>query len=108
MPSVLTFTPQSGPAVGISFCLIIVRLGHIFPVARDETWHMSSRTSASHPTASNLTTISFRKVEAKQDASLGESEDHPMGTLDSQKQEYVKDPDLQKVIRAPISLPNPV
>ena len=108
MPSVLTFTPQSSPAVGISFCLIIVRLGHIFPVARDETWHMSSPTPASHPTTSNLTTISFGKVEAKQDASPGESEDHPMGTLDSRKQEYVNDSELLKVIRASITLPTPV
>ena len=107
LPS-LTSTLQSGPAVGICFCLIIVRLGHVFAVARDETWHMSSSTPASHPTTSNLTSISFRKVEVKQDTSLGESEDYPMGTLDSQKQEYVNDSDLPEVIRASVALPTPV
>ena len=109
IPFVTHLRLQSGPAVGICFCLIIVRLGHVFPVAREETWHMSNHTPASHPTASDLKTISFRKVEAKQDTFLGESEDHPMGTLDSQKQEYFNETDdLPKVIRASISLPNPV
>jgi len=38
---VYIFLAMTGPAVGISFCLIIVRLGQVLPEQRDESWHMS-------------------------------------------------------------------
>lgn len=97
-------TLQSGPAAGISFCLIIVRLGHVSPVARDETWHSS--TLASRPSASDPIPLSFAQVKVQQDTCPSESENLPMEALESQKHEYINPPgDLPKVVQTSTPLP---
>lgn len=42
-----TFLDMTSPAVGISFCLIIVRLGSISPQVRDDSWESTQRTRSS-------------------------------------------------------------
>jgi len=43
----VTFLHMTGPVVGISFCLIIVRLGAITAEVREDTWASSQRSRAS-------------------------------------------------------------
>lgn len=42
-----TFLDMTSPAIGISFCLIIVRLGAIAPEVREDSWESSQRSRAS-------------------------------------------------------------
>ena len=75
--------PQTSPAVGISFCLIIVRLGQILPETRDETRQLSEsvRPPVSRPSAPDQVAISFTQVKIQRDVYVSETEDLPMGTL---------------------------
>ena len=43
MPNILV---QTSPVVGISFCLIIVRLGAMAPEVREDSWESSQRSHA--------------------------------------------------------------
>ena len=54
--------PQTGPAVGISFCLIIVRLGQVLPEQRHESWHMSFHTPGIQSRGPDEVSISFSHV----------------------------------------------
>jgi len=98
-------TSQSSPILGICFCLIIVRLGQVFPVAQEETWHPSIHTPSSRSRGSNRVSVSFPKVDIRQDVCEGDSKDFPMETLESQKQEYVgSSNEPPKVFRPSLSL----
>lgn len=100
--------PQSGPAVGISFCLIIVRLGRILPEARDNTLEVSIRTPASRSRPPDHLAVSFPQVEAQRNVWVRGSNDLPMGSLESQKREYVdSSSDLPKPLRPSLSLSTP-
>ena len=44
MPNILV---QTSPVVGISFCLIIVRLGAMSPEVREDSWGISQRSRSS-------------------------------------------------------------
>ena len=103
-------SPQTSPAVGISFCLIIVRLGHILPGSQEGSRYLSgsSRTPASRTTGPDPVAVSFTQVKVQRDVYVGESEDHPMETLEPQKEGYV-DPSgsLPKIIRTSPSLSAP-
>ena len=98
---------QTSPAVGISFCLIIVRLSRILPEAQDGTRHLSGsgRTPASRTAGPDQVAVSFTQVKIQRDVFVSESENHPMETLDSQKEGYDVDSsdDSPRVFRS--SLP---
>jgi hypothetical protein len=85
-PHVHTLTslnhPQTGPVVGISFCLIIVRLGYAPAETQDETWHVSFRV----PTVSDQDSLSFAQSKAQRDVYTSESKDIPIVTSKSQRQ----------------------
>lgn len=95
-------SPQSSPAVGIAFCLIIVRLGHILPEAREDTWEASSRTPSFRTRPSGQVAIEFPKIEVQQEVYTGEPEGFPMESLESGKQDYVNSADdLRKTFPPP-------
>jgi len=102
---------QSGPAVGISFCLIIVRLGRVLPDARDKTWEASIRTPASRTRVPDQLALSFPKTEVQRnvDVWVNGSKDLPMGSLEFQKQGYVDSSGSSpKTLRSFLSLSAPV
>jgi len=114
-PSVVPFTRahvltppnllQTNPAVGISFCLIIVRLGRILPETRDETWRMSTRTPSSRTPGSDPFVVPFAQVKVQRDVYVSSSCGSPAETLVSQKRGYVNPShDLPKIIRASLNL----
>ena len=115
--SVLTFAgvhvlilhnPQSSPVLGICFCLIIVRLGKVLPVAQEETWHASIRTPSSRTPGSGRFSVSFPKVEVRRGVYVSDSGGFPMEALESQKGEYVDSSNgSPKVFRSSVSLPTP-
>ena len=78
--------PQTGPAVGISFCLIIVRLGRTLPEAQDETWHISFHTPASQVSTSDQVAVSFEQDKVQRDVHTNEPTPFPMGTLKSSQE----------------------
>lgn len=80
--------PQTGPVVGISFCLIIARLGQILPEVQDETWHVSLRAPASRTPASGQAALPLAQAGGKRDVYVDELKDLPTGTSESQKQEF--------------------
>jgi len=80
-----TFLAMSSPAVGISFCLIIVRLGDVVPVARDDTWDVSVHNQASRTGGSGRIAVSFPKVKVQQDVYVSESEDFPTRASEAQE-----------------------
>jgi len=93
--------PQSSPAVGISFCLIIVRLGHVLPVAREETCDASFYAPASRTGASGRVAVSFPQVNVQRDVYVSESKDFPMGAPEARERGRVNSPtDLPKVFRS--------
>ena len=81
--------PQSSPAVGISFCLIIVRLGRVLPVAREETWDASVCTPASRTGESGQVAVEFPQIKVQRDVYVSESKDFPMGSLEARERGYV-------------------
>ncbi|KAF9644526.1 hypothetical protein BDM02DRAFT_3121771 [Thelephora ganbajun] len=100
-----TFLLVISPVIGISFCLIIVRLGHVLPKARSESWRMSIRTPGSRTTGSDKVGVSFTQLKVRRDVFVSESTDTPTGTMESHKQEYVNpSDDLPGVIRASLDL----
>ncbi|KAF9646494.1 hypothetical protein BDM02DRAFT_3270923 [Thelephora ganbajun] len=101
-----TSLAMTGPAVGISFCLIIVRLGHILPEAREESWHMSVRIPGSRTPGSDQVGGSFAQIKVQRDVFASDSTDFRVETLESQKHGRVDPPDdVSKVIRASLNLP---
>jgi len=74
-----TFLDMSSPALGISFCLIIVRLGTITPQSRKASWGDSQRSRssrmlpASDPRHSELP-IPLERVKVKEDMYVSRSE----------------------------------
>jgi len=97
----LVKSPQSSPAVGISFCLIIVRLGHVLPVAREESWDTSAYTPASRTGGSGRVAVSFPQIKIRRDVYVNESKDLPMGTLEAQERGYVNSSaGLPKIFRS--------
>ena len=97
---------QTSPAVGISFCLIIVRLGRILPEAREESWNMSVRTPIWRSFTTDRLAVSYPQVKIQKDVYVGGPEDFPMGT-ESQKEGYVDSlSDLPKVYH-PSHSPSP-
>jgi len=102
----LAKSPQISPAVGISFCLIIVRLSHILPQARDEPWHASVRTQPAPRTqGSDHATIQFSQVGDQRDTYTSEPREIAIEVLDSRKQGCVHSSgDPSKIIRASLNL----
>jgi len=93
----LMFFRMTSPAAGISFCIIIVRLGRILPEIRDETWQISIR-APPRPQRSEQLVPPFSRVEIQREVYVEDSRDFPAETLVSQKQEYANSAgDLQKV-----------
>jgi len=87
----ITFLAMTSPAVGISFCLIIVRLGQILPGSRNETWHVSVHTpSVRLPGTSPLagSFASFAQIQVQPDVFVSRSKEYTTETLESQKQQY--------------------
>ena len=75
-PPHLVKSPRSSPVVGMSFCLIVVRLGQIHPEARDEIW--------------------YRLVSPGRDSAgcvHEQIERLPMGASEPRKQEYMDSSD---------------
>jgi hypothetical protein len=76
MPNTLM---QTSPAVGISFCLIIVRLGATNPEAREDSWECSQRSQTSRvlpfsgPQLSRLP-VPLDRVKVERDVYVSESE----------------------------------
>ena len=98
--------PQSGPAAGISFCLIIVRLGHVLPEPQDETWCTSIRTPAPRRSVSTRVAVLFPQVHVQRDVYMSGSKGFSTGTLESRNQGSVDSSgDLPKVARASPSPP---
>ena len=99
-------SPQSGPAVGISFCLIIVRLGKVLPEARDKTLEVSIRTPASRTPVPDRLAISFPQVDGQQDTWVSGPKDLPMRRLGSRTEGYGDSSgDLSKPLRSSLSTP---
>ena len=82
IPPVETFfsyssRPQTGPTVGISFCLIIVRLGQVLPGSQEESWQMSIPTSGRTQTPGAGARFSgMRQTDSK----IAHSDDHLVTT----------------------------
>jgi len=79
------FLPMSSPALGISFCLIIVRLGRVHPEPRDETWPTYLRSPASRTLTSSRSAITSPQIQVQRDVYTSDSRDFSTGTLESQK-----------------------
>jgi hypothetical protein len=119
LPSALTFVrvhvltssnpPQTSPAIGISFCLILARLGRLLHEVQDETWHVSVRwASALQTRASDQVAVSLAQVKVQSDVRVSEPTDSPIQTLESGKQGYVDSPgDLSEISRTSLSHPSP-
>ena len=91
--------------MGISFCLIIVRLGRILPEAREESWNMSVRAPVWRSAAIDRLTVSYPQVKIQKDVYVTGPEDFPMG-IKSQKEGYVDSlSDLPKVYHPPTPPP---
>ena len=102
----LVVPPQSSPAVGISFCLIIVRLGQILPEVRDKTWHGSAPTPASRKHTPGQVSVLFPQVKVQRDVYVSGLRDFPMESLESQKDGYTSSPaDLPRSFRSSLSPP---
>ena len=84
---------QSSPAVGIAFCLIIVRLGHILPEPQEDSWNISVCTPSSRTRTSGRVAIEFPKIEVRREAYAGEPEGFHMEILESGKRGYVNSSD---------------
>jgi len=71
------FLDMTSPVVGISFCLIIVRLGTVTPEIREDTWESSERSRASKyvsdSRASRLA-VPLDRVKVERDVYVSESE----------------------------------
>ena len=70
---------KTNPAVGISFCLIIVRLGSITPEVCDDSWESSypsrvSRMTPSRGVALSGLSVPLDRVKVQQDVYVTESE----------------------------------
>ena len=76
---------QSSPILGICFCLIIVRLGRIFPVAQEEIWHTCIRAPPSRSRRPDRVSVSFPPVEIRRGTYVNDVKDFPMEPLGSQK-----------------------
>lgn len=85
MPNILV---QTGPVMGISFCMIIVRLGTITPEVREDSWQSSQRTQASRMQSAydsrfSRLTVPLDRVKVERDVFVCESasdamQPHPM------------------------------
>ena len=96
--------------VGISFCLIIVRLGCTLPGVQDEDWHTSFCIPASRAATSGQIAVAFAQVKVRQDAYANEPKDCPVGvgTLAFQRQAYVgASDDSPKTSRSSLPLSTP-
>ncbi|KAF9646495.1 hypothetical protein BDM02DRAFT_3188775 [Thelephora ganbajun] len=74
-----TFLDMTSPVVGISFCLIIVRLGTMTPEVREDSWESFQRSQVSKilPVSDlrqSKLPISFDRVKAERDVYISESE----------------------------------
>lgn len=88
--------------MGISFCLIIVRLGHTIPEARDETWGMPVTTQMSRTRVSKQVSVSFPQAKIRRDVYSRQSGDFHLRTLESQEQGYLNfSAELPKIFRSP-------
>ena len=99
-------SPQTGPVVGISFCLIIVRLGSPLPEVQDEDWHVSFRTPPSKSATSDQIAVSLAQFKIQRNESVsGPRECHmELETSVPQAQMYVdSSDDLPKVFRHSLS-----
>lgn len=67
---------QTCPAVGISFCLIIVRLGAISPEVREDSWESSqrSRTLPVSNSRHSKVPVSLDRIKVDRDVYVSESE----------------------------------
>lgn len=97
------FLAMTGPAVGISFCLIIVRLGHVLLEPREESWRVSIHTPSTQTPRTGQQPIPFSR-----EVSTNNSKEYPTET-ESSKEEYVDDPrNSPTVIRASLNLSAPL
>ena len=76
MPNVLA---QTSPVIGISFCLIIVRLWAVTPEVNEDSWESSQRSGASRGLpVSNLRfshlPVSSDRVKVEQDIYVSQAE----------------------------------
>ena len=69
---------QTSPIVGISFCLIIVRLGFMTPEVRDDSWQSSQRSRSSRaPTSDSRSSgipVSLGRIKVDRDMYVSECE----------------------------------
>lgn len=75
-PTPKTFT-QTSPAVGISFCLIIVRLGAVSPEVREDSWESSQRSRASGIISNSRVSrlpVALDRVKVERDVYVSECE----------------------------------
>ena len=82
MPNILV---QTSPVVGISFCLIIVRLGAMTPEVREDSWQSSQHSLISrtlpvcgNPRLSRLN-VPIDRVKVERDVYISESVGGVMG-----------------------------
>jgi len=71
------FFIQTSPAIGISFCLIIVRLGAITPEVREDSWESSQRSHASGIISNSRHSrlaVPLDRVKVERDVYVSESE----------------------------------
>lgn len=79
MPDVLV---QTGPVIGISFCLIIVRLGTMTVEVREDSWENSRRSRASRvlpfTDSQHSKPIPLDRVKVERDVYVSETESGAM------------------------------
>ena len=69
--------PQTCPAVGISFCLIIVRLGTVAPEVREDSWECAQRSGTSRIMTDSRHSglaVPLDRVKVNRDVYVNESE----------------------------------
>ena len=76
MPDILA---QTSPVIGISFCLIIVRLWTVTPGVNEDSWESSQRSLTSRmPPVSNSRLsnlpVSLDRIKVRQDVCVGKAE----------------------------------
>jgi len=98
-----SFLAMTGPAAGISFCLIIVRLGMTLPSqSREESWDISIHTPDTQTPGTNPLHLSFSR-----DVFTRDSKDSRLGEESSRRGRGDQFGYPPKSVRASLSLPAP-
>ena len=74
-PPTPDFLAQTSPAIGISFCLIIVRLGFTTPEVRNDSWQsfQQSRALPASNSRHSQVPVPLDRVKIEQDVYVSES-----------------------------------